>query len=268
MACVMLVAPAIRDAAFANSTLNVGYNLAFWAISFGHTNYEGILDANSYSAKAHFETGHVVSIFWKSKIDATVNGAINANSISPTLYDSYAQDRDKPMERVKVTFENSEPVTFADPPYDTTKYPVSEEQKKGAVDPMSALTSILAGVKADAKNLCGTGARVFDGRRRYDITFTYLKEEPVKLSNGLFNGNSHLCQIHMNQIAGYKPRLGIPTTPKMFGDFVDIPAANAPTGHYVVAVKLWAPITLGTVTVTLDTIKVDGMTPAVMGGKN
>src|SRR5579864_6731246 len=95
LASAALAAPALGDPA--GSQLAVGYTLAFWAIPFGHTDYTGSLGANSYSAKAHFETGGMVRLFWKSTIDATVNGAIGAHSITPALYDSYAQDRDKPM---------------------------------------------------------------------------------------------------------------------------------------------------------------------------
>ena len=135
LAAAALVVPALGDMP-PSSSLNVGYTMAFWSIPFGHTTYTGTLSANAYSAKAHFETSGVVGFFWKSVIDATVNGAIGAHSISPALYDSYSRDRDKQMQRVKVTFENDDPATFADPAYDTTKYPVTEAQKKGAVDPM------------------------------------------------------------------------------------------------------------------------------------
>jgi hypothetical protein len=265
-----LVTPALSDPPPAGSTLQVGYAIAFWAVPFGHTDYDGTLAANSYSAKVHFETFGLVSMFWNSAIDATVNGDIGTHSISPAIYDSYSQDRDEPIERVKVTFENDNPTTFADPPYNMTKYPVNEEQKKGTVDPMSAITSILAGVKADAEHPCGTDVKVFDGRRRYDLTFAYLKDEPVKLSNGLFNGNAHLCQIYFNHIAGYKQKIvkQSQNLPKMFADFADIPAAGAPNGHYVVAVRLWSTQSLGTITVTLDTIKVDGMAPLGMSAKS
>jgi hypothetical protein len=50
--------------------------------------------------------------------------------------------------------------------------------------------------------------------------------------------------------------------PKMFADFADISAADAPSGSYVVAVRLWCTQSLGTITVTLDTIRVDGIAPA------
>jgi hypothetical protein len=258
-ASAALATPALCDP----STLNVGYSIAFWDIQFGHTNYDSIVGLNSYSAKAHFETGGVVGVFWKSVIDATARGAIGAQSISPALYDSHSKNRNRPLQQVTLTFENNDPAIFADPPYSFTLYPVTQEQKMGALDPMSAITSILAGGSATPTNPCGNGVKVFDGRRRYDINFTYLKDEPVKLNNGLFNGNAHLCQIHYRQIAGYDQKLvreGRPF-PDTFMDIVNFPAADAPDGHYIVPIKFWALLSFGAMTVTLDAVKVDGSDP-------
>jgi hypothetical protein len=239
------------------ATLDVGYSIAFWAIPFGHTDYHAKFAADSYDAKSHFETSGVVSLFWNSTIDATANGGIAAHAIAPALYDSYSQDHNSKKQRVKVTFAGSDPTTFADPPYNMTKYPVSDEQKKDAVDPMSAITTIFAGIKADGKNPCGSGVQVFDGRRRYDVTFSYVKDEPVKLVNGVFAGTAHLCQIHYNQIAGYKQKIVKEgkALPALYGDFADVPAPGAPGGHYVIAVKLWTTLSWGTVTVTLSDLK-------------
>lgn len=269
-----LVTAALAVAAKADpaprSTLEISYAIAFWDIPLGHTTYDGALSDDTYSAKAHFETNGVIGVFWKSVIDATVNGGISAHAVSPALYDSYSRNRSNPLQRVKVTFGNDSPTVFADPVYDTAKYPVSDAQKKEGVDPMSAATSIFTGTRVDEKHPCGAGAQVFDGRRRYDLNLTYLKDEPVTLGNGLFNGSAHLCELHYNTIAGYPQRLvsNRRAPPKLFGDFVDIPARNAPNGRYVVAVKLWAELAMGTMTVTLDSIKVDGATPAGMISKN
>ena len=251
------------SAADTGDALGLGYSIAFWAIPFGHTHYDGRVSDNAYSAKMHFETSGVVSLFWKSKIDATVAGRIGEHSIAPTVYDSYSQDRDKPVQRVKVTFDGAMPETLAEPPYNTTKYPVTDEQKKNALDPMSAITAILSGVRVTDTNPCGTGVQVFDGRRRYDVGFSYVKDEHVKLANGLFDGNAHLCKIHYNQIAGYKQKIVKEgkSLPDMFVDFAEVPAPGTPNGHYVVAVKLWASMTLGTVTATMEDLKVDGTPP-------
>jgi hypothetical protein len=243
-----------------NATLDVAYTIAFWDIPFGQTSYQGKFAGDGYDARSHFETSGVVSLFWNSTIDALANGKIGAHEIAPVLYDSYSQDHNSKKQRVKVSFDKDEPTTFADPPYNMTKYPVTPEQKKGALDPMSAITQILAGIKADAKNPCGSGAQIFDGRRRYDVSFTYLKDEPVKLVNGKFSGAAHLCQIHYNQIAGYKQKIVKEgkALPALYGDFADVPAPGSPDGHYVIAVKMWTALSWGTVSVTLSELKVGG----------
>jgi Protein of unknown function (DUF3108) len=263
--CIVLAAAAIfATPSLAAGTLDVGYTIAFWAIPFGHTDYQVTFANGGYDARSHFATSGVVSLFWNSTIDATATGRIGAHSIAPVLYDSYSQDRHSKLQRVKVTFDNDDPETFADPPYNTTKYPVSEAQKKGAVDPMTAITTILTGVKADAKNPCGTGVKVYDGRRRYDVLFRYVKDEPLKLANGLYSGNAHLCQVHYDEIAGYKQKIVTEgkKLPAMYADFVDVPAPGAPDGHYVVAARLWSSLSWGTVTATLSELKIDGAAPA------
>ncbi len=238
--------------------LSVAYTIDFWGISFGHTDYHAKFTADSFDAKSHFETSGVVSIFWNSIIDANANGGIAAHAITPTLYDSYSQDHNSKKQRVKVTYEAGLPTTFADPPYNMKKNPVSDEQKKGAIDPMTAMTTIMTGLKADAKNPCGTGVEVYDGRRRYDVTFTYLKDETLKVPN-VYSGNAHTCQIHYNQIAGYKQKIVKEgkALPPMYADFADVTAPGSPNGHYVVAIKLWSALSWGTVSATISELKVE-----------
>ena len=246
-----------------NSTLSLAYSIAFWGIPFGQTNYDGRFNNGGYSASSHFETSGIVSVFWRAIIDATVTGRFGNHTLIPSEYDSFYRRSADKKERVKVTFAGGDATTYADPPYNVNQYPVTAEQKREAVDPMSAVTLILAGVKADAANPCGTVAPVFDGRRRYDITFTYLKDEPVKLNNGLFNGRAHLCQLHYKQIAGFKPKIMKEGAafPPMFADFADVPDSASAEGHYVVALKLWSSLSWGTVSAELTKLHV-GAEPA------
>jgi hypothetical protein len=260
LSSLVLAAALAATPAFAagSGTLNVGYTIAFWAIPFGHTAYEAKFVDGAYDAKSHFETSGIVSLFWNSKIDANANGKIGGHSVTPVLYDSYSTDHNSKVQRVKVAFDKDVPETTAEPAYNTTKYPVTDEQKKGSVDPMTAITTILSGVKADAKNPCGTGAQVFDGRRRYDVSFTYVKDEPLKLDSGLYNGTAHQCLVHYNEIAGYKQKIISEgkKLPAMHADFIDV--SGGPSGHYVIAAKLWASTGWGTVTAELSDLKVNG----------
>ncbi|MGH7971020.1 MAG: DUF3108 domain-containing protein, partial [Limisphaerales bacterium] len=247
-------------------TLDVSYSLTFWGINFGHIQYSNALKGTSYDATAHFETQGMVGFFWKSLIDATANGGVSARSISPALYDSHSRTRDRPLQQVKLTYANDGASVLFDPPVDVIRFPVTKEQRKGAIDPMSALISMLVGTSAAPNAPCGTGAQIFDGRRRYDVLFTYVKDEKLSLGHGLYQGSAHLCELHFVPIAGYPQRLIMDRRdpPKMFADFIDVAETGTPNGRYVRPVKVWAELSLGTVTATLDTIRIDGEVPAIV----
>lgn len=240
------------------ATLSVAYKLRFWEIPFGHTSYHGIFAHGTYQVSSHFETSGIVSVFWRSVIDAGASGNVRGHAIAPYIYNSYATRGDHKTQRVKLTYHHDgPPQLLATPPYNTKKYPVTPRQQEAGVDPMSAITLIISGLRADPGNPCGTVAPVFDGRRRYNIEFTYVKDETVKLDNGLYAGMAHLCRLRYHQIAGYKPKVlhNAKARPPIYALFVDIPDAGAPLGHYVLPVKLWAETKWGTVSAELSALK-------------
>ena len=199
-------------------------------------------------------------MFWQAKIEARSNGQMTPHALSPAVYDSLYQRGADKKERVKVTFSGASPAVEADPPYPPAEIPVTDGQKKEALDPLSAVTLILSELKASPANPCGTVAPVFDGRRRYDIEFTYLKDEKPEVDAALWKGTAHLCQLHYHQIAGFKPKIlkEGKSFPPIYGWFADIPSATAPGGHYLLALKIWASTGWGTVAATLSQVHIDG----------
>ena len=250
----------LKVAALDTSSLDIAYAISFWGIPFGHTDFDSHFRGAAYSTDSHFETSGIVSVFWQAKIQADSRGELTPHALEPAVYDSFYQRGSDKKERVKVSFEGDDPIVEADPPYNTTQYPVTEEQKKEALDPLSAVTLILTGIKADAANPCGTVAPVFDGRRRYDIEFTYLKDEKPDVDTALGKGTAHLCRLRYHQIAGFKPKIlkEGKNFPPIYGWFVDVPSQNAPNGRYVVALKVWASTGWGTVAATLSRADLDG----------
>jgi hypothetical protein len=242
-----------------SGAVSFDYSIAFWSIPFGRTHFDAQIGPTGYRTQSHFETSGVVNTFWQSIIDASSTGQLSAHGVSPMLYDSFYR-RGSKHQRVKLTYAaDGMPVTIADPPYNTHKYPVTDAEKKEGLDPLGAGTSFLMGMHASAANPCGTVAAVFDGRRRYNIEFTWLRDEPVKLENGLYRGTAHLCQLHYNQIAGFKPKILKEgrEMPPAYAWVAEIPSAAAPNGHYLLPLKLWASTGFGTVTATLTQMKVD-----------
>jgi hypothetical protein len=260
-----LLALMIGGTAFAQSagqtgqpgTASLAYSIAFWSIPFGQTNYEAHFGNGGYTVSSHFETSGIVSLFWQAIIDASASGRVTGGALAPAKYDSFYRRGSSRNERVTVTFDRSGATTVADPPYDTSKYPVSDAEKREALDPMSAITLVLAGVTANHANRCGTVAPVFDGRRRYNIEFVYERDETVNLG-ALYNGAAHLCRLYYKQIAGFKPKIlkeGA-AFPPIYADFAEIPSAGAPYRRYVVPLKLWAHVNWGTVSAQITKLDV------------
>ncbi|HEY5083896.1 MAG TPA: DUF3108 domain-containing protein, partial [Rhizomicrobium sp.] len=118
------------------------------------------------------------------------------------------------------------------------------------------------GAGADAGNPCGLVAPVFDGRRRYNIEMTKVKDVDIKMDNGLYAGHALLCQIRYHQLAGFKPHV--------IKDNESFPVINAwvatyPSAvkgsDYVVPLRLWTNTTFGMISVVASSVKVDGQEP-------
>lgn len=241
--------------------VDVSYTITFWTLPFGHTSFALRVENSGYRIASHFETSGIVSALWDAHIDATSSGQIGPRGIAPAAYDSMYRRGTTHHQRVRVTFPNNGvPVTYAEPPYNTAKYPVTDEEKRSGYDPLSAATAFLAGLRASPGKPCGTAAPVFDGRRRYDIEFTYVRDEQVKLDAGLYSGKAHLCQLHYNQMAGFKPKILKEgrALPPAYAWVAEIASASAPLGYYLVPLKAWSSTGYGTVTATLTTMKLDG----------
>lgn len=239
--------------------LQIEYRIAFLGIPFGRTQYDIHIARDGYRTQSHFETSGIVSAFWQAVIDATANGQLTQTTITPAEYDSHYARGDK-RQRVKLTYRPDRlPTLLAEPAYNVHRYPVTDEQKKQGIDPLSAATSVLAGTSQSTADPCGSKAAVFDGRRRYDIDMSYMHDEPVKLDSGLYSGKAHLCELHYNQLAGFKPKILKEgrALPLAYAFMAEVQNPAAPRGHYVVPLKLWASTGFGTVTATLTQLKTE-----------
>jgi len=243
------------------SSVRIVYGLRIGFLPLGKMDLTQQMHARDYRADSHLETAGLVNLFWKSKIDAHSKGAIERDRLAPASYDSHSVNRNDKNQQVSLTYgRNTLPMLFANPAYKTNKYPVSDEQKKNTLDPVSALVLMTTGLSANAKNPCGTVAPVFDGARRYDVVLDYQKTMNVTLSNGLYSGPVYLCQIHYNQIAGFKQKIleEGKALPDIFAWIAALPARNDPRGHYLVPVRLWTATGFGTVEALAARVNLNG----------
>ncbi len=249
------------------STLQMAMTLYAGGVTLGKVDMDLTVRGADYHVVSNLQTGGVVNAFWQSEIQANSNGTVAPKNFHPALYDSFYTGRSDKKQEVSLTYDANGPVRlFADPPYSTTGYEVTPAQQKGTFDPISAISYMVTGVGAAADNPCGVTLPVFDGRRRYDVEITKIKDTNVAMDNGLYKGKALLCQMKYKQLAGYKP--------KVIKEGASFPLINAwvavfpsaVTGrNYVVPLRVWADTSYGVIAAVTTSLKIDGA-PAKTAG--
>jgi hypothetical protein len=246
------------QAGIPGAQVQVALTLYAGGISFGKMDLDTTLKGSDYRSVANFQTSGAVSAFWQSEIQATSSGKIGPRMLEPGLYDSFDINRTGKKQEVSLTYENGAPRLYADPVYSTTGYEVKAEDQKNTLDPLSAVTFIVSGVSADAGNPCSLTAPVFDGRRRYNIEMTKVKDTDIKMDNGLYAGKAALCQIKYRALAGMRPGAlkANESFPLINAWVVNYPGA---AGHsFAVPVRVWTDTKYGLLSVVADFVKIDG----------
>jgi hypothetical protein len=241
------------------SKLQAALTIYAGGITLGKMDMDATVRGGEYHVVSNLQTSGVVNAFWQAEIQATSSGKVGDKSFAPGLYDSFDINRTGKKQEVSLTYDSGNPPRlYADPPYSTTGYEVKPDEQKATIDPLSAVMFIVTGAGAGA-NPCAVTAPVFDGRRRYNIEMTKVKDVDIKMDNGLYAGHALLCQIRYRQLAGFKPHVikeneSFP----VINAWVAIYPSAVKGSDYVVPLRIWADTPYGMVSVVADQVKVDG----------
>ena len=242
------------------SRLEMAMTLYAGGLTMGHMTLDAGLRGSDYHAVSTLETSGVINAFWQSQIQATSSGKLVAKNLAPALYDSFYTGQAGKKQEVSLTYEaGAAPKLFADPVYATSGFEVKPDDAKNTLDPLSAITFLFSGV---AGAPCTATAPVFDGRRRYNIELTKVRDVDIKMDNGLYAGKGVQCTARYHQIAGFRPRVlkSSESFPVINAWFVTVPSEVAGR-EYTVPVRIWADTKYGVLAILATSLKVDGQSP-------
>jgi hypothetical protein len=245
------------------SQLQVAVTLYAGGITMGKMDLDATLRGADYHVVSNMQTSGVVNAFWQAEIQATASGKLGGKSFRPGLYDSYDTGHAGKRQQVSLTFDDAgAPRLYADPAYATTGFEVKSEDTKDTLDPLSAVTLIFSGVAATGGNPCAVTAPVFDGRRRYDIVLSKIRDVDIHMDNGLYQGKGVECEVRYRQLAGFRPNVlkARESFPLIHAWFASFPSAVAGR-EYTVPVRVWADTKYGVLAMLATAIKVDGAPP-------
>jgi hypothetical protein len=192
---------------FAQGKLEAKYEATLAGIPVGKGTWNIDIGDDQYSAAAAGGTSGLLKTFaggsgTGAAIGRVVNGALVATNYNASTTTS------KKSEAIHITLANGTVKEFGidpQPPVDPDRIPVTDAQKRGVFDPMTASLLRVPGTgELMAPDSCRTGAAVFDGRMRYELKLDFKRMTTVKADNG-YSGPALVCAVYFSPIAGYIP---------------------------------------------------------------
>ena len=161
-------------------------------IKIGEINSYLVTSDNDYSLKFDLETDKSINLITKIKGDGTINGKIIDSILYPELY-QYKYTKKTKDKNTQILFNNSNVLSTATvPKFDiNTLTPITENMLIDVIDP---ITSIIYLSDYTLNKGCLKNYKIFDGKRRYNLTYTSKFEK-----NGYV-----ICTLTRKKIGGFK----------------------------------------------------------------
>ena len=155
----------------------------------------------TYSAAATFESGGLLRWFDDTNIEATTSGYRAPDSLRPYRYEHVNHASNKGRV-VGINFDDGVAMPDVQPPFGSMgEPPANDEERAGALDPISTLLGLMLSIQSDDADICQGRLPVFDGKARYDLRFNNVGPDDVRTRG--WSGEAIRCQAFIEPISGY-----------------------------------------------------------------
>ena len=243
------IAMAPSAASAEGETVHARYSVSLIGLPFGAATVDGTLDRSGYRLNLGTKVTGLASILSSSKGAAIATGTLTDNHVRPATYATSATGSDMTRStRMTIVNGNVDQAEIT-PPWNEfpDRVPVTEADRHGIVDPMSALIMPVPGTGDPiGPAACNRTIPVFDGAARFDVTLSYVGTRRAK-TNG-FDGTVAVCSARYVPIAGH--RANRPGT-RFMAENKQIEAWLAPVGQsrLVVPYRISVMTMIGTVVI-------------------
>jgi hypothetical protein len=201
----VLAAPA---GARAQGKLEAHYTVTLAGIPIGKGTWVIDITDTHYTAAASGVTTGLVRVFTGGQGTSAANGALVTGQPVSAIYTSTITTSKK-SDAVKLTISHGVvKESKIEPPADTDpeRVPITDEHRKGILDPMTASLLRTPG-NGDplSQEACNNRIiAIFDGRLRYDLQLAFKRMDRVAADKG-YAGPAVVCAVYFSPIAGYIP---------------------------------------------------------------
>jgi hypothetical protein len=201
LALACLTAPALAD-----GRLQARYSISLAGITVGTGAWTLDIGEEMYSGTGSAKVAGPLELISSGEGTAAARGQISGAKVVPLSY-SLSSTRGKKTDDVRMAMAGNVVKDFtALPPTSTggDRVPLTEEHKKGVIDPLSAAVMPVAGSGDPLQpEACDRMLAVFDGRHRYDLIMSYDHTEPAQDVKG-YSGPLIVCHVVYLPVAGHR----------------------------------------------------------------
>ena len=130
--------------------------------------------------------------------------------------------------------------------------PIKDTQLKDVLDPLSA---VLALSRTGGSNPCGRRLAIFDGKQRFDLVFTYLRQQAVAETKPSGQpGVAVVCRVNYVPIAGH--RMTEETRHMATTEGIEVMLRPVPSAALFVPYQISIPTVAGSATLTSERISI------------
>lgn len=215
----------IASPASAQQTDEGRFDVVLRGIKAGQLVFQGVQSGNNYAVAGKVQSTGLVGRLVKFSYDAKARGSYRNGRYTPTEY-TEAADTGKRQSTSVMRYRSGVPqVRDITPPRAAAAYDLKPSTQGGTIDPLTAVYALLRDV--DAARACQVDLKMFDGRRRSQITL----KNPTPQADG-----SLLCSGEYRRLGGFSPedmaeRSRFPLTMRLtpVGDKMRVTEIRTPT---------------------------------------
>ena len=173
----------------ASGRVTVKYSLGLAGLPIGTASLNAVINRDTYRIDAGARIGGILALVSDGRGSGTASGRMNPSKPTSSGYALSSMSSDK-LQTVRMSLASGT-ITKAEvsPPlaFRNDRIPVAPGDKRGVLDPLSALLMPVAGSgELTSPAACERTLNVFDGAQRFDVTLAYSRMEKIIGRDGLF----------------------------------------------------------------------------------
>jgi hypothetical protein len=193
--------------AAAQTKLDASYSATLLGLPIGHISWTVELHNNRFTTEATGGISGLLRLFSDGHGDVSSQGNLAAGAPVASNF-ALKLIAGKWSDEVRILFRGNkaqEYVTAAPAP-GANQVPITEANRTGVLDPMTAMLVHIPGAgKTAVPEACDRTIPIFDGHTRYNLRLSFKRVDTVS-AEGVYQGPVIVCAVKFFPVAGYDPK--------------------------------------------------------------